>query len=150
MITTLMIGLWLAMTIAPATPIARTLRVWMVDRPAALLARITRGHVVMMAGVVLVTFAAARWLGDDIVAFLGMGAPEFVAWSVAFDVATYADVAVAVLLISSTVPLRRFASRVVAPIRHLASRHRRMRSVSRGSRRSAANDDEEGRLPTAA
>lgn len=149
MVTTILLVLWLAMVVAPETPVAHALRTWLVDRPAAWLARITRGHVVMMTAAVLLTVAAAWVLGDEVIGVLGMGAPDFAAALMAFDVATYVDVAVAALLLSSAMPLRGVATRIAAVARRQCARRRRVRTRP-GAVRRASNDDEEERLRIAA
>ena len=150
MVATILLGLWLTMTVAPATPIARVLGTWMVEKPAAWLARLTRGHIVVTVTAFLVVWAAASWLDGELLGFLGMGTPDMVAWAVTFDIATYADVAAAIVLASSTMRMRGLASRVVNAVRRPAARHRRARKGLRPPRPTPSNDDEDGRTRLAA
>ncbi len=149
MATVLMLGLWSMMTMARETPVGRTLRTWMVERPAARLSRIMRGHVVMII-LASAVIGAAWWLGGDMVRFLGMAAPDAAAWVITFDVATYADLLATVVLASSTTRMRGLMARAVAPIRRCASGHRRTRKGPRPARPAPANDDEDGRSRIAA
>lgn len=136
-----LLAVWAVLLVAPATPIGRALGRWLVDAPAQVFNRITRGHIVMWC--VLAAFAALIiWqLEGDGVVLLRMMAPEIVGWLTMFEVGTVVDLAVAVAATSSVVRMRNFIGLVVARLPGAQRRAGRLRRT-RSAPSKPANDDE--------
>ena len=128
--------IWAAMVAAGDTPIGRLLHAAFVERPASWCARVRRGHVAL--AVLLVTIAAAAmWAGGtDAISVLGMATPDLAIWLTSFEIATYLDMAVTVVLVASTLRGRIVAARLGTAVAHFtrsAGRRRRVRSQARRS-----------------
>lgn len=144
-----LIAAWVVLRVAPATPIGRALGRWLVDAPARIFNRITRGHIVMWC--VLAAFAVLIiWqLEGDGVVLLRMMAPEIISWLTMFEIGTLVDVVVATAATASAVRLRNFAGYVTAWLpgaQRSTSRARR----TRFARSKPANDDDHIRVRFAA
>ena len=90
-----LLGLWVVMLIAPATPAARAIRQGLVVRPARWLGRIGRGHVVLLVLAALLIPTTAWLAGRDSVPLAGMALPELASWAATFEITTLIDLAVA-------------------------------------------------------
>jgi hypothetical protein len=138
--------------VAPDTPAGRFLHHIMVERPAAVLARVTWGHV-LRGSVLLLAVAAVLWLmQDDGLQILAGAAPDTISWIVAFDVSTYIEAIAALALIASTVRLRAVRVRLhnILPRRFARAGRRESRSKGTSSRHALKadndNDDDSRRL----
>lgn len=95
-----------SMLIVPDTQIGRFLHQIMVDRPAAALARVTFGHIVL-GSVLLMAVVITLWLmQNEGLRLLSSFTPETLAWIVAFDIPTYLEAVSALALITSAVRFR--------------------------------------------
>lgn len=133
---------WLTISLAGGTPIAELLQRIMVDTPARRLNRITRGHI-LTAAALLVFGGLLIWqLEGDGVRLLSMMAPEIGTWLAMFEISTWLDAVVAVVALSSTVRLRGWRAWIVAVLtRRTPGKHVRAHR-SRKARRPADNDDD--------
>ena len=143
--TILMLVVTFTLLIAPDTPVGRFLHRHLVTVAAARLGRITRGHVLL--GLTLCGLVAFMvWLMQgDVLALLGMVAPEATGWLITFEVSSYLDVLAAVVFAMATVRVRGIVSGWRASARRPARRAagtRRARRHRRPARPLAANDDE--------
>ena len=146
MVLLTMLAAWLAMIVAPRTAIGRWLRQAMVIVPARALSRVHRG-VVLLALATLTAVAVLIWLGGaDAVAMLGFGSPEMVGVLAAFDLATYVDVAFAVVVAASALRVRGVLGyvRERLPRRAVGRQSRRAHRRRVERRKPANNDDGEG------
>ena len=136
-----LIAAWVVLLVAPATPIGRALGRWLIDAPARIFNRITRGHIVMWCVLAAVAALIIWQLEGDGVVLLRMMAPEIISWLTMFEIGTLVDVAVATAATASAIRLRNFADHLSAWLpgaQRRASRARRTRSA----RSKPANDDE--------
>ncbi len=97
---------WGALAMAGDTPVGRAMRGLLVERPAARLARIARGHVMLAVLLFGGTGLIVAVLGHEAARFLAMGLPELASWVTMFEVTAYLDAAVAVV---TAVTMTRFA-----------------------------------------
>jgi len=133
-------SLWLTWVIAPDTPIGRFLHRWAVVVPAARLAAIRPGQVLLAVLVVAAVATSVLVLGEEATRLIGTATPEIAGWITMFEVTSYLDALVAVVSASSIWRLGRTPRIFRLPRRRATGRERR----SRPSRPSAANDAEDG------
>lgn len=106
MATMVLLACWLAMILAPATPVGRMLHQVLVVAPATWLSRITRGQVVLGVGFIL-GVAMLAWLGGaDGLRIAGMAAPELTMAITSFEISTYVDMLAMAAVLTSTARLR--------------------------------------------
>jgi len=142
LITTLL-ALWLAMGCAPATPVARWLRAWLVEAPARRLAAIRQASVV--AVLLAVAIAGLAWAVDDeLLRVAAMAAPDAAVWLSMVEVGTLVDVAAAAL--AARTVLRVGTVRTMLRAMLGARRTRRARRITGTRRPNPANDDEDPAL----
>ena len=134
------VGLWLAMWAAGDTPIGRTLRRWMVERPAARLSRISRGQILLFLTLAGIALALIWLLENDGRMLVAMGLPDVMSFAVAIDLASLLDVAAVAVVAASTVHLRTITAWLR---RRPTPRRPHARSVRIRRERSPANDDED-------
>lgn len=134
-----LLGLWLATWAAGDTPVGRTLRHWMVERPAARLSRISRGQILLMLTLAGVAVALIWLLENDGRMLIAMGLPDVVSLAVAIDAASLLDLALVAVIAASTIRVRA----VVNWLRPRAMRRPRARSIRVRPARPPANDDED-------
>lgn len=143
----------LVILVAKETSAARYLHNVVVLRLAAKLESISAGHLFSFAAVILVA-GLLIWLAKaDGFTVVSMGAPDIASWFMTFEVTTYTDALVAVLVASSVVRMKAIKIHVLGKIRSAitmpnAGRVRRARS-RRTRPMPAANDDEGGFLHAA-
>lgn len=139
---TALIGIWLTMWLARGTPIGATMHRILVERPAAFLSRINRGHVLFWL-LTLSIVAAIVWLleGDGRM-LVSMGLPEFVSFAAAIDLSALLDLALVAVIAASTIRVR--AVRIWVG-QHIAPRRPRARRPRVQRLRKPANDDEDRR-----
>lgn len=143
-ITLTFLACWLTISVAPATPIAMTLRRWMVDAPGRRLSAAGRAEAVI-ATVLVAAILAMTLLDDgDPLRMAVMGVPDAALWLTSFELTAVVDVVVALgvaiagwrgggMRVVSTAIARRIKRRSI-------SRARRERRTVRT--RAAANDDD--------
>lgn len=138
MMTGLFVCAWLILWLAPKTSLGRFLHRWMLDRPVAAVARITRGQV-LLAILLMLIFGAAVWLLQaEAGPLLGLATPELGMAIASFEVTTWLEAMAGALLLATSVHWRalnlgRFWKAGPRP-----SRKRRSHRVTRAP----ANDDE--------
>lgn len=141
--------LWLALFAAGNTPVGQILRRWLVDKPAAALARIERGAVI--AWLILGTIGVACFLvlEEEGLRLFAMALPELAGWVVAFEITSLVDAIAMTLVVASSVRFGAVKAWIAArlPARR-AKRARRSRVVR--TETPAANDDEDGAAALAA
>ncbi|KQN19580.1 hypothetical protein ASE86_14090 [Sphingomonas sp. Leaf33] len=136
---------WGALALAGDTPAGRALRRMLVDRPAARLSRITRGHVTLAIVLFGGTGLIVAVLGHEGARIIAMGLPELASWITMFEVTAYLDAAVAVVTAVSMTRiagLRAWVRTLPLPGRARGRAPRRQRTAQR--LRKPANDDEPG------
>jgi len=90
----------------PETRIGGPLRRLLIDEPARRLARVKRGHVLLVL-LICAVLAAAWAIGrQEGVAFAGQASGDFFATAMTIDFATWLDVTAVALLVAATVRLR--------------------------------------------
>jgi hypothetical protein len=131
-----LLGLWAVMLLAGNTPAGRSLRRWLVEKPAARLARIS-GTQVALAALLLVTGIGA-WLalGHEGLGLYGMAMPELTGLLASVEVTSFIDAAITVTLVATSVRWSAVAHRL------RGGRARAIR-VRRPERRTPSNDDED-------
>jgi hypothetical protein len=133
------VAAWFVMARFPTTPVGRALQRWLVDRPLARFAQVSRGQV-MLLSLFVVAIAGLFWLvGEESTRLIAMAAPEVVSWATTFEIATVVD---AVFAAMTAAGLLRFG-RVAGHVRAVLSRRPRARRT-RPARR---DPDEERRAP---
>ena len=137
-----LLAAWLLIVRAPGTPVAAIARRLLVEAPARLLNRITRGHVLL--AVLLAAFAALLiWqLEGDGVRLLSLMAPEIVSWLTMVEISVYLDALVAAIAVASTVRLRGIRLWLTTIMARRPARPRARRMPRRPAEHPAANDDE--------
>ena len=148
MLVTLLLVLWGVMWIAPETEVGRFLNHWLVVVPAARLARVRRETVIMLLVLCLLGLGCAWLIGHDGLQMFGMAAPDLAMLLTSFEVASYIDAVIAVMLAASAV--RWSAVRMVIVRRLRRPRAARARRVRRPERRPANDDEGRGALQIAA
>jgi hypothetical protein len=133
-------SMWLARVIAPDTPTGRFLHRWTVVVPAARLAAIRPGQVLLTVLVLTVVTISVVLIGEESTRLIGTATPEIAGWITMFEVTSYLDALVAVVSASSLWRLGRAPKVFRLPRRRATGRERR----SRASRPSAANDAKDG------
>ena len=141
--------LWLALFAVGNTPIGRVMRHWLVEKPAAALARIERGAVITWLILGTIGVACFLVLEEEGLRLFAMALPELAGWVVAFEITSLVDASAMTLVIASTVRFGMVKAWIAArlPVRR-AKRARRSRVVRPEIR--AANDDEDGAVALAA
>lgn len=89
----------LTMTLFPQTQVARTLHLWLIERPAAALSRFGAGRTIAL-GLLTLIGMGMFWIGEaEGLRLFAMGAPEAFAWMAMFDGGAVIDL-IAVALIA--------------------------------------------------
>ena len=104
MLTWLVIAAIGVMQMFPHSLAGRALRRLLVDKPAAGLNRLRRGHLALVF-LLAVMLAAALAMGREGFVVAAQ-TPEIVAWFAAFDIATYVDVFAAAVILAAAVRLK--------------------------------------------
>jgi hypothetical protein len=135
-----LLGVLATMLVAGDTPIGRSLHRWLVEKPAARLARISRVQVAVVL-LLAATGAGAFWLlGHEGLQLFGMMAPELTGLLASVEVMGLLDAAITVALIASSVRWNAVRTAVIPRLRGSRTRARRTR---RAERPTPANDDED-------
>ena len=140
MILGMVLGLWLALWTAGDTPVGRTLRRWMVERPAVRLSGISRGQVLLMLTLAGIAVALIWLLENDGRMLVAMGLPEMASLAVAIDAASLLDLALVAMIAASTIRVRAVSTWVR---QRIAPRRSRARTVRTRRSKPPANDDED-------
>jgi hypothetical protein len=135
MIVTLL-GLWVTMLIGRGTPIGRAMNHWMVEKPAARLARISRTQVALAVLLIVIGLGAWGLMGHDGIGLYGMAMPELTGLLASVEVTSFIDAAIAVTLVATSVRW----SAVLVRLRGVRARSVRTR---RPERPVSSNDDED-------
>lgn len=143
----------LTMTLFPETGVARTLRIWLIGRPAVALSRFGAGRMIVLSLLALIAIGMF-WLGEaEGLRLFAMGAPEAFAWMAMFDAGAVIDlVVVAVIAQGATrlAPMRERLQRtlnglVAVTVRPARRAGRAVRSAVR-RRLTGRRDDAEPRF----
>jgi hypothetical protein len=142
------------MLVAPDTEIGRFLHDIMVERPAAALARVTFGHILRGATLLLTVVVMFWLLQQGGLQLLAGAAPDTVTWLLAFDVSTLLEAAAALALIASALRFRaiRVLLHHILPRRFARTGRRESRSrgtTSPGSLKADNDNDEDSRRQVA-
>ena len=134
--------LWLALVAAGNTSIGRGMRRWLVDKPAAALARVERGAVITWLILGTIGVACFVVLEEEGLRLFAMALPELAGWAVAFEVSAVVDAIAMTLIVASAVRFGAVKAWLAArlPVRR-AKRARRSRIARREM--PASNDDED-------
>ncbi len=146
MLAPILLLLWCAHLLAPATPIGRAIRHAMVVAPAAWLARITRGQV-MLTILLIIVVGGLMWWQREALNVFAMAGPDIAAFLSTFEITTLLDIGAAALATATAVRVRRLDVRLVA--RPRGSPRRRARHP-RPSRIEPANDESDSSCPSRA
>jgi hypothetical protein len=134
-LATALAGAWAMMTLAPSTPIGRSLHAALVEAPARRLAAVRRATVIAMLLTIALTTAA--WAIDyELLQLAAMAAPEAAIWLSMVEVGTLVEVGAAAF--AARTVFRTDALRAILP-RPRGTRARRP------ARSLPANDDEDHR-----
>ncbi|RMB34238.1 hypothetical protein C8J47_1959 [Sphingomonas sp. PP-F2F-G114-C0414] len=138
------VACWLAMATAPQTPIGNAMRRVLIDKPAARLARFTRGDAAVMV-LLMLTAAMVTLVGEgDGIRLLTLAAPDVAIWITTFEISAYVDILMALAAAASSLRVRSlmtrwlsvFTRRPGAKAHKRAIRSRKMQSTD------ADNDDD--------
>ena len=138
MIVGTVLGLLVAMWVAGDTPVGRTMRLWLVERPAARLSRISRGHILLFLILASIAVALIWLLENDGRMLVAMGLPDVLGLAVAIDAASLIDLALVAVIAVSTIRVRAIMNWLRPTPRRPCSRPVRTRRI-----RPPANDDED-------
>lgn len=131
-----LLGLWAAMLLGGNTPVGKTLRRWLVEKPAARLARISRTQVALVVLLVMTGVGAWLALGHDGLSLYGMAMSELTGLLASVEVTSFIDAAVTVTLVATSV-------RWSAVVHRLRGGRTRAVRVRRARRPAPSNDDED-------
>lgn len=133
--------LWVALFAAGDTPIGRVMRHWLVNKPAAALARIERGAVITWLILGAIGFACFLVLEEEGLRLFAMALPELAGWVVAFEITSLVDAIAMTLVVASTMRFGTVKAWLAARLPVRRSKRARQR-VARPEMR-ASNDDED-------
>lgn len=136
-----LLGLWALLVAARGTPIGGMLGRTMVEMPARLIGRITRGHVLLtlaLASVIGLVFLILDYEGIHLIS---MAAPEIATFLTSFEISTWLDVAATAIVTASTLRLRTAAAHLRERLGEARARTLRPRRRTRTTP-PASNDDE--------
>ncbi|VXC02837.1 hypothetical protein [Brevundimonas sp. G8] len=94
MLLSLMLLIVLGLTVADEGLVGIALRRWLVEAPARLLARLSRGRMLGLGLVVLLGVAAILLFEAEGVRLFSMAAPDMIAWVLMFDVTVIFDLVI--------------------------------------------------------
>jgi len=135
---------WLVMATAPQTPIGNAMRRVLIDRPAARLARFTRGDAAVMF-LLMLTAAMVTLVGEgDGIRLLTLAAPDVAIWITTFEVSAYVDILMALAAAASSLRVRGFTTRWLEVFtRRLAAKAHKRAIRSRKKRSTNADNDDD-------
>ena len=84
-------------------PVGTVLRLWLVERPASLLSRLTRGQILGVILVIALGAAVVALFEAEGVRLFAMAAPDQIAWVLMFDVTVLFDLAILALSLRAVV-----------------------------------------------
>ena len=138
------IACWLLMATAPRTSIGKAMRRALIDKPAARLARFTRGDAAVMV-LLMLTAAMVTLVGEgDGIRLLTLAAPDVAIWITTFEVSAYVDILMALAAAASSLRVRGFMTRWlgVFTCRPGAKAHKRAVRSRKTRSTNADNDDD--------
>lgn len=136
---TALLGIWAAMLIAGDTPIGRSLRRWLVEKPAARLSRISPTQVALVLLLTVTGVGAYLLLGHEGLGMFGMMMPELTGLLASVEVTALIEAGVTALVVATSVQWRAVRAAAVQRMRGVRARSVRSRRVGRPA---SANDDE--------
>ncbi|MFS2109596.1 hypothetical protein ACCC88_07910 [Sphingomonas sp. Sphisp140] len=140
--TVVLLGLWGMLLLAQGTPVGQWMRRVLVEWPAARLARIRRGAVIVWALLGLIGLLCFWFLEEDGLRLFTMALPEIAGWLSMMEAGALVEALAVSVAAASTLRLGAVRGWVTArvPLGRRATRARRARPVER----EASNDDEDG------
>ncbi|THD36085.1 MAG: hypothetical protein E7773_09115 [Sphingomonas sp.] len=135
-----LLGLLLALRVAEGTPIGRTLQLWLLERPASRLSRISRGHLLLFLTIAGVAVGLIWLLENDGRMLVAMGLPDVVGLAMTIDAASLIDLALVAVIAASAIRVRAVVGWVH---QRAALRRPRTRTVRTRRAKPPANDDED-------
>lgn len=141
MIATLL-ALWAMLLVAGGTPAGRLMRRMVVEWPAARLARVSRGAVIVWLILGAIGALCFWFLEEDGLRLFTMAMPEVAGWITAFEIGSTVEALVVAVTAASTLRMGRVRGWLAARMR-IAPRTKRARRT-RPAVRVPANDDEDG------
>jgi len=139
--TVALLGLWCTLLLAQGTPVGRLMRRVLVEWPAARLARIRRGAVIVWALLGVIGLLFFWFLEEDGLRLFTMALPEIAGWLSMIEAGALVEALAVAAAAASTLRLGAVRAWVAArlPLGRRATRARRVRPVAR----EASNDDED-------
>lgn len=146
--TGLFVCAWLILWLAPDTSLGRFLHRWMLDRPIARAARVTRGQVICTVLLLTVAGGAVWLLQQEAGPLLGLATPEIGYLFASFEVSTWLDAVTGMVLMATGV---RWRNPNIGQLfnRGPRPRSRRAPTTAIPSKSAPANDDERPSFRTA-
>ena len=146
------IACWLIMIAAPETAIGKAMRRVLIDRPAARLARFSRGDAAVVF-LLMMTAAMVTLVGEgDGIRLLTLAAPDVAIWITTFEVSAYLDIVMALAATVSSLRVRGVLARYLGIFgrRPAAKAHKRAIRSRKVRPPVADNDDDRHWLEIAA
>ena len=127
----------LGLTLFDQGPVGTVLRLWLVERPASILSRLTRGQILGVILVIGLGAAAVALFEAAGVRLFAMAAPDLIAWVLMFDVTVLFDLAILALSLRAVAGWRGLvrAGEAVRAQTRLAVQRLRSRTRARRVRR---------------
>ncbi|MFC5345076.1 hypothetical protein ACETK8_03610 [Brevundimonas staleyi] len=131
----------------PETPVARSMRRWLIEAPARWLNRKNVWRTLFYVGLAAAGLAMIVLFEAEGAILYGAMAPEILTWAVLFDVGVLIDALLIAAAVMATNGLRvarlqakAFTERLAVAIRRTAGRARRARPAIRPTKKPAADD----------
>ena len=139
------IACWLVMATAPRTPIGNAMHRVLIDRPAARLARFTRGDAAVMA-LLMLTAAMVTLVGEgDGIRLLTLAAPDVAIWITTFEISVYVDILMALAAAASSLRVRGFMTRWLGVFTCRPGAKAHQRAIRSRKKRSMVADNDDDR-----
>ncbi|MEG3083051.1 hypothetical protein U1707_05315 [Sphingomonas sp. PB2P12] len=138
------IACWLVLVAAPETAIGKTIRRVLIDRPAARLARFSRGDAAVMF-LLMMAAAMVTLVGEgDGIRLVALAAPDVAIWIATLEVSAYLDVLVTLAAAVSGLRIRSVMARCLGIFAGSSVAKARQRGVrSRKTRPMVADNDDD-------
>ncbi len=136
---------WLVMATVPQTPIGKALRRVLIDKPAARLARFTRGDAAVMV-LLMLTAAMVTLVGEgDGIRLLTLAAPDVAIWITTFEVSAYVDILMALAAAASSLRVRTFMTGWISVFTRRSTAKTHKRAIRSRKKRSTVADNDDDR-----
>ena len=139
------IACWLVMATAPRTSIGKAMRRALIDKPAARLARFTRGDAAVMF-LLMLTAAMVTLVGEgDGIRLLTLAAPDVAIWITTFKVSAYVDILRALAAAASSLRVRGFMTCWLGVFTRRPGAKAHPRAIRSRKKRSTVADNDDDR-----